>query len=89
MLSSGRPGPIFKIPVEQRPDSIDAAFDSQRCVLVWSTSKQVSMLRLSPKTQLFDERPRAGDRPRGVERWCRLRQGKELVTLLARSRDRP
>lgn len=39
MLSSGRAGPIFKIPVEQRPDSIDAAFDSQRFVLVWSTSK--------------------------------------------------
>lgn len=56
-ITNGRPGPIFKISVEQRADSVDAAFDGQRFVLVWSTSKQVSMLRLSPQAQLFDEKP--------------------------------
>lgn len=56
-ITNGRPGPIFKIPVEQRADSVDAAFDGQRFLLVWSTSKQVSMLRLSAEAQLLDEKP--------------------------------
>ncbi|MER2564292.1 MAG: hypothetical protein ABTQ32_26410 [Myxococcaceae bacterium] len=48
-------------------------------MLVWSTSKQVSM-RLSPKVQLFDEKPLV----LAIGRVMSAAPGKCLVTLLER-----